>query len=103
MEYVKHFTNRQSNDNDVRAALLTRLEELRRQSPEYFSKPINILDTVDDTIEGQLERRLQQEKTSCAGKRITLIPYNVGNSHWVGLLLEFKTDGQIKRAEYIDP
>ncbi|CAF1610759.1 unnamed protein product [Rotaria magnacalcarata] len=103
MEYVKRFTNRQYNDNDVQTALLTRLEELRQQSPEYFSKPIHVLDAVDDTIEGQLERRLQQEKRSCAGKRITLIPYNIGNSHWIGLLLEFTTDEQIIRAEYIDP
>jgi len=100
MEYVKHFTSRQYND--VQGALLARLEELRQQSPEYFSKPINVLDAVADTIEGQLERRLQQEKRSCAGKRITLIPYNVGNSRWAGLLLEFEADGQIIRAEYID-
>jgi hypothetical protein len=93
-----------NNNNDVHAALLNRLEMLRQQSPESFSKPIYVLAAVDDTVKGQLKQCLQQESNDHAGKRIILIPYHFGNSYWVGILIEFGAcERMIERAEYIDP
>lgn len=90
-------------NNDIHTDLRIRLKELRQQSSGNFLKPIDVLDSVDCTAERQLERRLQHEKRSHEGKRIILIPCNLGNSHWIGILIEFEADGQIRRAEYIDP
>ena len=103
MDYFAGSNAWQNNNNEVHEFLLTQLEKLRRQSPERFEKPIFVLAAVDDAAEGQLEERLQQEKRYHAGKRIILIPYNFGHSHWAGIFIEFDTDGQIDRAEYIDP
>ncbi|CAF4486152.1 unnamed protein product, partial [Rotaria sp. Silwood2] len=35
-------------------------------------------------------------------KRIVLISYYLENSHWTGILIEFKGAKEIQRAEYID-
>lgn len=90
-------------EKNIREALEDRLAELRENSSEYSAKQIYVLDTVDDFIEGQLESRLKEESKLHKGERISIIPYNLGNSHWAGLLLEFEVGERIKRAEYIDP
>jgi len=89
-------------DNDIQAILLSRLKQLYKQLPQNFSKKIHILAAVDDIIDGQLEQRLQQDKANNQGKRIILIPCNLGNSHWVGIIIEFDIGDQIIRSQYID-
>ncbi|CAF2770029.1 unnamed protein product [Rotaria sp. Silwood2] len=93
----QHHTNK-----SIHAILQKQLEQLLQQLPESLTKPIYAIDAVDGSINNQFEERLQQERKSHAGKRIILIPYNLENSHWVGILIEFETDEQIQRADYID-
>ncbi|CAF1354843.1 unnamed protein product, partial [Didymodactylos carnosus] len=93
-----------SNQNiDIQGALLNRLKELHQKFPERFSKPIDVLASVDGNVDGQWKQRLQQARKDQNGERIALIPYNLGNFHWIGVLIKFKADGQIECAEFIDP
>ncbi|CAF1060912.1 unnamed protein product [Didymodactylos carnosus] len=98
MEHSEDFKNWQYKNNDVHAALISRLEESHQQFPERFPKPGHVLAAVGDIIEGQFAQRLQQESKDHTRERITLIPYNC-----IEVLTGFQEDGQIKRAEYIDP
>ncbi|CAF3144286.1 unnamed protein product [Rotaria sp. Silwood2] len=86
----------------MQTILLTKLKESRHQFPEDGSKSIHVLADVSDNADGQFKLSLQQESKDHTGERIILIPYNLKNSHWVGILIEFQSDEQIKRAEYID-
>ncbi|CAF3371486.1 unnamed protein product, partial [Rotaria sp. Silwood2] len=54
-------------------------------------------------VDGQSEQRLRQAKTNYAGERIILIPYNLGDFHWIGVIIKFKVDEQIELAEFINP
>ncbi len=92
----------QYEDNDIQAILAARLQQLRVQNAEFFTKPIEMLAAIDNIMSTQLEKRLRQETIKHQGARIVLIPCNLGNAHWVGILLEFNADGQVSRAEYID-
>jgi ankyrin repeat protein len=91
----------QYEDNDIQAILSTRLQQFRAQNPQLFTTPIETLAAIDNILGAQLESRLRQESLNNRGARILLIPCNLGNAHWVGMLLEFQTNGQVKRAEYI--
>lgn len=92
----------QYEDNDIQAILSSRLRQLIEISPQYREKPIHVLAAVDDIMENQLEQRLKQEKNENQGKRIILIPCNLRNSHWVGIIIEISADEKILRAEYTD-
>ncbi|CAF0896772.1 unnamed protein product [Didymodactylos carnosus] len=94
--------NYQYEANDIQEILSGRLIQLSQEFPQRFSKTISVLATIDNIVEGQLEQRLQQERNVDKGEHISLIPCNLGNYHWIGILIEFQADGQIKRAEYID-
>ncbi len=92
----------QYEDNDIQAILSVRLQQLRIQNPQRFNTPVEILAAVDNISGSQLENRLRQEANSHQGTRTLLIPCNLGNAHWVGMLLELNAEGQISRAECID-
>ncbi|HQY22132.1 MAG TPA: ankyrin repeat domain-containing protein [Gammaproteobacteria bacterium] len=92
----------QYEDNDIQAIVSARLQQLRIQNSQLFIKPIEILAAIDNIMSVQLENRLRQEARNHHGERICLIPCNLGNAHWVGMLLEFSADGKVLRAEYID-
>jgi hypothetical protein len=93
----------QYEDNDIQAILMVRLKQLRAQNPELI-KPVEILAAVDNIAGTQLEDRLKQEQkaNNYRGAYILLIPCNLGNAHWVGILLELRIDRTISRAEYVD-
>jgi len=92
----------QYEDNDIQAILVARLKQLRVQNPALI-KSIEILAAVDNMTAFQLEDRLKQAVArNRLGARTLLIPCNLGNAHWVGMLFEFSTSGQILRVEYID-
>jgi serine/threonine protein kinase len=93
----------QYEDNDIQAILVARLQQLRAQTPLLFIRRIEILAAVDNIVDLQLESRLKEEAKNHQGGRILIIPCNLGNAHWVGVLLTFKPNGQVSRAEYIDP
>lgn len=92
----------QYEDNDIQAILVARLQELREQIPQRrFVPPIEILAAVDNIADSQLENRLRQAVRPNAGARIVLISCNLGNAHWVGILIEFASSGTVLRAQYI--
>ncbi|MCK4608458.1 MAG: hypothetical protein KAT71_03170, partial [Gammaproteobacteria bacterium] len=65
--------------------------------------PIYGMGAVDTITPHQLEQRLRQEMDSHpAGSRLVLIPCNIGNYHWVGLLLEFDEANACIRAEFLN-
>ncbi|CAF1383871.1 unnamed protein product, partial [Adineta steineri] len=90
-------------DVDVQSILSSRLEEFKQEQSEHFSKSIYLLTTVVDHIDGKLQERLEQAKTVSTEERIILFPYNLGNSHWIGLIMKFKMNEEIERAFFIDP
>lgn len=92
----------QYEDMDIQAILSSRTKELFETSPEFSGNSIHVLAAVDNIMPGQLSQRLIQEKEGNHGKRILLIPYNLGNYHWVGLLIEINENEEVVRAEYID-
>lgn len=91
----------QYEDNDIQAILSARLKQFWVQNFP-FTKPVEVLAAVDNIMGMQLESRLTQELRIHQSARICLIPCNLGNAHWVGILLEFNAAGQVSRAEYID-
>ena len=99
---------------DVKTILLNKLENLKQQFPMGYSKSVYVLETVDnddhdyhddhddhDDVYGQWVLRLQQAKTSHTGERIVLIPYHLGNFHWIGIVIKFKADRQIEHTKFI--
>lgn len=63
---------------------------------------VNAMAAVDNMMGNSLADRLNSERENYKGARITLMPCNLGNNHWVGLLLEFNNENQCIRAEYLD-
>jgi len=92
----------QYEDNDIQAILAARLQQLRKENSQLFIKPIGILAAIDNIIGNQLENRLRQEAKDHHGARILLIPCNLENAHWVGMLIAFGVDEKVLRAQYID-
>ena len=98
----------QYEDIDIQAILVNRKSQLIHENDQAFSKPVHIMAAVDNIVNSkiiyrQLEQRLKEDKyANKEGERIILIPCNLGNYHWVGILVEFQEDGKIARAEYID-
>ncbi|CAF3859742.1 unnamed protein product, partial [Rotaria sordida] len=103
MESSANTSNMQYQFNNIQELLTVQLEKVRQQSPESFSKPIYTLPAISDNIEYQLEQYLEQEQKDHNGERIILIPYSLSDSHWTGILIDFQSDDQILRAEYINP
>ncbi|CAF0901525.1 unnamed protein product [Adineta ricciae] len=93
----------QPSTNKIQAALLAKLEESRQQYPGDDSQAIYILPDVYNNDDGRIEQCLQEEKKTHAGERTVLIPYFLENFYWTALLIEFQSNGQIERAEFIDP
>lgn len=76
------------------------MEERLRQ--EELGSEITVLGAVSALQGGQLSDFVKENRSAIPDNRILLIPYNTGYAHWVGVLLEFDTNGQPLRAEYMD-
>ncbi|CAF2749764.1 unnamed protein product [Rotaria sp. Silwood2] len=98
-ETINWLYQHENIENDI----LNKLKELRQQYPEHFRKPIHVLATVHDNMDAEWKQRLQQAKEQRNGEYFIIIPYKVSNIHWIGVLIKFKADGQVERAEFIDP
>ncbi|CAF0744473.1 unnamed protein product [Adineta steineri] len=103
MSAVPNFDNQSYDSKDIYDSLLTELKKARQQFPSEFPKQIDVLQAVDGNVDVQWEERLREAKEDYNGARIILIPYHLGHSHWIGIVLEFKANEEIKRAEFIDP
>ncbi|CAF1151915.1 unnamed protein product [Rotaria sp. Silwood1] len=83
--------------------ILNKLEKLRQHYPERFPLLIHVLATVHDTIDGEWQQRLRQAMEQRNRVSIFLIPDQMSNFNWIVVIIKFKTDGQVERAEFIDP
>ncbi|CAF0741921.1 unnamed protein product [Adineta steineri] len=94
----------QSSENIVvRSVLETQLNNFIHDYRQHISTPFYVLATVHDNVDGQLQERLREAKRNITGKRITVIPYRLANSHWTGLVIKFNTNQNIECAEFNDP
>ncbi|CAF1039714.1 unnamed protein product [Adineta steineri] len=101
---VADFDNSTEEHVNIQRDLDTKLKKLEGQKfPQGFSKPTYVLKAVDANEHSQWETQLQQESKENTGKRIILIPYYLGNSHWVGIIIQFKGTHAIQEIEFIDP
>ena len=103
MDYPKDPSRSQYDFNNIQRLLITQLNKSRQENPQSFSKDIHVLSAVNDDDEGQMEQQLQQERQDHTGERILLIPYCLENSLWTGIMIEFRSNSQILRAEYMNP
>lgn len=94
--------NYQYQDAELQSILSSRLLQALQLFSEKLLKPIYLLTSVNMDLNDCLEHSLQKDQYSRGGQRIIIIPCDLGDLHWVGILIEFTNDG-IKRAEYFDP
>jgi hypothetical protein len=84
-------------DVDINAILDAYVQHNRARLPN-----LEIIGAVDNIYPAQLEDRLRHAQENYRGRTL-LIPYNLGNYHWVGLLVELDETGQPRRAICCDP
>lgn len=89
----------QYEDTDITAILNARV---RQYDGRISDSVIHAMAPVDTTTENQLKKRLETDRDMNHGKRINLIPCNIGDYHWVGLLLQFDATNECVRAEFIN-
>ncbi|CAF1394740.1 unnamed protein product [Adineta steineri] len=87
----------------ISISIAKKLEAAREQSPDHFPKPVIVLPPVDESTSGQWEERLRQANEGYTGEHVTLIPYHVQDTHWIGVIMQFNAAEQLQRAEYFDP
>ena len=63
---------------------------------------LEVLGAVDNIFPEQLEARLRHAQENYRGRTL-LIPYNLGNYHWAGLLVELDAEGRPRKAICCDP
>ncbi|MDJ0756511.1 MAG: hypothetical protein QNJ45_23460 [Ardenticatenaceae bacterium] len=62
---------------------------------------VTVLPPADNIFGRQLEQRLGEENQQNGGDRTILMPYNIGNYHWVGIGI--RIEGDTVRVAYMDP
>jgi len=71
---------------------------------EHHLNNVHVIPPVDNIVSSQLRQRLQEE---AAGRidvaRKVLIPYNKGNYHWIGILLDITANQAQVNAYVMDP
>lgn len=85
-------TGYEYEDQDITAILNAR----------FRGTDIRTMTAVDSITRNSLLSRLQQDQRSGGGQRTTVIPCNIGNYHWVGLLFQFDETNHCTRAEFIN-
>lgn len=101
----------QYESEDIQAILECHVNRIQKTYPDAFRKPILVMAAAsNDQKDNSLKLILEADKKAQTRERILLIPCRLylGNSngqdiyHWVGLLLEFNNDNEIKHALYLD-
>jgi hypothetical protein len=65
---------------------------------------IYILNNISNLVDQQLKTELQKELLQNHGKkRKILIPYNIGNIHWIGILLDIEANEASVKVYIMDP
>lgn len=87
----------------IRTDVLKQLKRSREQFPERYPQSIHVLTPVAFDLGGLWERCLREAQENYTGERVMLIPFNVRDIHWIGVVLKFDVVGHIHSAECIDP
>src|SRR3990170_5787795 len=91
--------NYEYEDQDIDALILLRAQEVGLDlSRTVLLAP---LDNMTDQLEIQLMDELERNRE--IGARIILVPINLNNIHWVGLVVRLNEENQVVRIQYIDP
>lgn len=94
-------------DTDINALLLLRAQEEGLDLDKTVLMPP--LDNMGDNISEQLyKERARYMEHVLTGEtkpiaRTILVPVNLNNIHWVGLVIRLDKDNQVSRIQYIDP
>lgn len=98
-EYPPHL----QKDDDMYDILRDELKKKGFVASNKYYMPIDALKVVDTSVEGQWKERLIQAKSSSNGKHIILIPCLVEQTHWIGVIIKFRSTTDIEFAEFLDP
>lgn len=83
-------------DRDMDALLHERAQE------EDFGADIVLEAAAGPTVEN-LRMRLADEWRRNPFARTVLVPFNLDNLHWVGLVIRFNSENQVEVIQYVDP
>lgn len=83
---------------ELSAVLEARLAKLNQQQ----SEEISALACFTDLAPNQFSTFVEKDRGENPTARYQLIPYNLGNNHWVGICLEYYYDNEPKEAKYMD-
>ena len=88
-------------DDDIDAILKCKLLECKLSKNYHIMAPI-----IDDRKQKYSLKNLIEECLKHDGQNYFIIPYNIGNSHWVGIIVEIERQLMdkpvIKKIEYLD-
>ena len=90
-------------NEDICHELSRQFQEMRQQHPKRFPIPTCILETVHSNVNGEWEQRLLQAKEIQKTECIIIFPYQLAELHWIGFIIKSRKNGQVERAEFIDP
>ena len=93
----------QYEDIDIQAILESRIREIFGEERAFNDKQIHVMAAADNITRNSLTEILRMDKDNNSfTDRILLIPCNLGNAHWVGLMLEIDKNENLIQAEYMD-
>lgn len=94
-------TKYQYEDSDINAILEARIKQLGKEQNFYCLAAVSNI-SVPNQVEGQLTTALKSYNAANlnATKKL-LVPFNLGNNHWVGIVLDVK-DGRLQAVKCID-
>src|SRR4051812_8726133 len=95
--------NQSCEDMNMEKELLNKLERLKQEQPESYLLQNFAVVAVDDNKDGELKEVLAQLKNNQNSPSVILMPYKLKGSHWIGIWMLFKANGQLERVEFIDP
>ncbi|MHB9146870.1 MAG: Ulp1 family isopeptidase [Candidatus Amoebophilus sp.] len=84
-------------DNDIHKILT--IEVNARNNKTVDGRPVCILGPLDNLSCYSLMSALKEYNRQ---RGIVLIPFNLGLSHWIGLIIEYDAYGKLIRADYYD-
>jgi hypothetical protein len=85
----------QYEDAHINAILRAAIAQLLLREEIIIMPPLG--PTTDQLVE-----HLNQERDAPGGRRTLLIPYNIGNWHWVGIVIRYNAQNHLERITYIE-